>query len=292
MNLFLQEKWHAFMAEMGAISGYRALSTPEGELFVGEVRRFRQTQWVLFGAPEQGQRTVLDSLFDQARQQGVFRIESRFNMARWREEELPTPARTLLPFGTYRLPLDGDADTLWKRLDPDHRRMIRKAREVGLDIRWEVPCAEFHALMEQTYAFGNAPCPYGLSYLQRLHHHLGSQLLSLGAFQNNKFVAGLLVPLDNHRAYYLHGARSSDAPPGTPVLLHWILLQRLLETGVAAYDLGGARPQTDDPRLRGIFFFKSRFGGPFEACSQWQADLRPWIARGVDTLQHYRELRR
>jgi lipid II:glycine glycyltransferase (peptidoglycan interpeptide bridge formation enzyme) len=60
---------------------------------------------------------------------------------------------------------------------------------------------------------------------------------------------------------------------GSSVLVHLAAIRALQSLGVAAYDLGGARRQTEDARLAGIFRFKERFGGVFEDCLRWRIAL-------------------
>ncbi|MBF0126848.1 MAG: GNAT family N-acetyltransferase, partial [Magnetococcales bacterium] len=209
---------------------------------------------------------------------------------RWPESGLPPPAEVSMPFGTYLVPLAATPEALWSGLHPHHRRQISKAKKAGVEVVWHWDATRFHPLLEETYALGGKKTQFSVPYLRTLLHHLQGRVLTVGAVNAGELVAALMIPHDAARGYYLHGGRSVGAPSGAAHLLHWEVMLRLRSMGVGAYDLGGARLETEDPRLAGIFTFKSRFGGLFEPCVWWRADVQPVKARLVDVLSGLREL--
>ncbi|MBF0428323.1 MAG: GNAT family N-acetyltransferase [Magnetococcales bacterium] len=267
MTVFLSEAWLQVMLESGAVSGIVPLL--EG-VHVGAIRSYGQTRWALFGSWEEKQAEGLQEIFQQARRAGVYAVGSHFNMARWPAEVVtPLGAEVIDPFGTYCVNLTQSEETLWRGLHAKHRNVIRRAQESGLEIRsldWEA----FIPVMATTYRKGGRENPFGEKYLHALRRHMGETLFAVGVYAQGQLQAGAIIPFDRQRGYYLHGATIADPVLGAANLLHWEIMRMLRNQGVATYDLGGARRESDDVRLQGIFRFKERFGGIFEPCCHWQ----------------------
>lgn len=276
MNPFLSAAWLQVMQASGAVSGCVEIPCAEGSAWVGEARMFGMRKWVLYGEFGQDARDLWQQLLQRAKAAPVFRVESTFNMSRWREDHFwPEGIRRLQSFGTYALDLTQSEADLWQGVHGKHRNMIRRAEREGVVVENRLDLTLFHDLLLQTYGRGGKTPGYSLAYLESLQRHLGENLVMAGAYKAGELMAGLLVPFGCQRGYYLHGATRPGGTPGASNLLHWQVMRQLRHKGVGVYDLGGARLQTDDPRLRGIFQFKQRFGGVYEPCIYWEKVIRP-----------------
>ncbi|MBF0212782.1 MAG: hypothetical protein HQM00_04350, partial [Magnetococcales bacterium] len=161
MSFFLEEPWLRVMREIGSISDWRAVAL-EGlpAAHVGVVRGWGQSRWVLYGSWEPSSGAGLPHLFQQARKAGVLSVESRFNMARWPEEQVRTlGAEVIEPFGTYRVDLRQSEEALWQGVHSKHRNVIRHARSHGVELVPELDREAFLSAMEATYRRGGRQNP-------------------------------------------------------------------------------------------------------------------------------------
>ncbi|MBF0141127.1 MAG: peptidoglycan bridge formation glycyltransferase FemA/FemB family protein [Magnetococcales bacterium] len=286
MNYFLGEAWITLLARTGSIARPRRLHVGGDAIWVGEYQNVRQRKWQLYGSDESGGSAWLQELFAQGRDAGVFQIECAFNMARWSDQELlHTLGVTITEeFGTYEIDLRGDEAALWSGVHSSHRTKINRGKREGLQVCFSFDCDPFISLMDQTYARGGDDNPFSRDYLQLLLATSGSDMLLVGITSPRGLEAGSIIPLDAERGYFLHGATRLDAPPGASALLHWQTMLALKERGIPLYDLGGARRETQNPRLKGIFQFKERFGGRFQPCWYWRKVIHPgrkWLHDGT-----------
>lgn len=226
------------------------------------------------GPPEQAR--ALGALLRLARRNGVHELVSRSNMARWTGAGLDVVLASAErePFGTYLIDLTRPPDALRAALHSEHRRVLRRSEAAGVVIVPSVEAAAFEALLDTTYGRGGRSHAFGPGYLRRLIEAPAVDLLAWSAWCEGALQAAVVVPFDNERAFFLHGASLPRPAPGATVALHWAVMRELSSRGVARYDLGGARRRTEDPRLRGIFRFKRRLGGIFEDCVRWRTRLR------------------
>jgi len=221
---------------------------------------------------------ALEAVLGAARRNRVDLVESTFNMARWGEaiRDLVRDGR-VEEFGTYVVDLAAGIAAVREGIHKKHRQGLRKAEKADLEVRTAADPVAFAELMQLTYAHGGKDNPFTASYLRRLLAPGALSQLYVGVYERGVLAAGLVVPFDERRGYYLHGASRRDAGPGASILGQVVVMEQLVARGVPTYDLGGARRETDDPRLAGIFRFKRRFGGTFEPCLRWRL---PLTARG------------
>jgi len=144
-----------------------------------------------------------------------------------------------------------------------------------VEVRHHVDAEGFLALMDVTYSRGGKRRPFSDAYLRRLIERPGFSVVAVSAWAQGQLQAALLIPHDTHTAYFLHGASLQRPVTGSNVVCHWAAMRRLKERGVSDYDLGGARRETEDRRLSGIFRFKRHFGGPFVESVRWRLPLTP-----------------
>lgn len=196
------------------------------------------------------------------------------------------------PFGSYRLDLREDVDTLFKGLHSKHRNVIRKVQDrvevkVGLE---QFP--HFYRLYAQTMARS------GLAYeseaqLTDFANLLGpSRLHCAVVYYNGGALGALMGPKNSDGFHYLWGGSQLPTPlNGAVNYLHWHSIQQLKAEGVERYDFVGARlGDISGTKYEGIQRFKSRFGGQLVRGCLWKMDLQPWKANlynGMMQLSHF-----
>ncbi|NGZ07663.1 MAG: GNAT family N-acetyltransferase [Magnetococcales bacterium] len=275
-NPFLNKPWLEVMRATRSISAIEPVTIGSQTLHVGVVRTKGQTRWDLFGSFADPDGSGLEELFQVARHRGAMAVACRFNMARWPEEVVTRLGCELLePFGTYQVDLTQDENRLWHNLHPKHRNAIRRARELGVTVTTTLHFPTFCQAMQATYQRGDRDNPFSAAYFSALEQQMQGHMLGVTAHVAGAFQAGAIIPYGTVCGFFLHGATIDAPTPGAATLLHWEIMRLLKEREVASYDLGGARPNSDDPRLQGIFRFKERFGGPFEPCRHWQRVVHP-----------------
>jgi hypothetical protein len=276
LSTFFTKEWMKSLVEGKEITEYQGITIDGETIHVSVVRAAGQKKWVLYGSFSENGQEGLKQLFHQARQQGIFQVESNFNMARWENRDMLEEMVTITePFGTYLIDLSLEKETLFSNLHRHHRRTVRYANREGLVVDFNLKIEELENLMALAYRKTGRDNPFKRSYFQALKRRFQKNYLLAGVISNQGVEAALLVPYDQQRGYYLHGGARMDGVRGAANLLHWEMILRLKEMGVLYYDLGGARASTDDPRLKGIFKFKERFGGKFVPCFYWQKVIHP-----------------
>lgn len=296
MSIFLSKNWVNAAAECYAYIQPRRIELGDDEIYLGESNFFGFKKWRLYGEFESDVERKLALLFKRSKAERVFLVESNFNMSRWQcRDILQKQARIVMDFGTYMVLLSPSEAEIWQKVRSHHRRAIRKAGKMGVEVRFELNLTEFKELLDQTFARGGKRNRQGLPCLTAIQKNLKSNLILAGAYHEGVLQSGVVVPYDESRGYFLLAATATACAPGSSNLLHWAVIKELKSRGVKGYDLGGARRLTDDPRLQGIFKFKERFGGEFVDCYYWEkvVDQRAYTVyralrrlRGV--LTHYR----
>ncbi len=274
MSIFTGKKWINVVSAIHKSIQTKCINLAGDKVYFGEWKLFTLKKWLLYGELETNVEQKLGLLEKQAKTKNVFLIESNFNMSRWQcLGLLEKYGQITMPFGTYIINLDLSEAELWKNLHSKHRNVIRRALKKEVEIKHELDLTEFKVLLDHTYAKGGKSNRFNLKYLTSLQSNLKGSLIAAGAYHRGVLQAGLIVPFDQARGYYLHGATLPNCILGSSNLLHWEIIKELKSRGVKEYDLGGARRKTDDPRLRGIFRFKARFGGEFIDCYYWEKIL-------------------
>lgn len=180
-------------------------------------------------------------------------------------------------FGSYVVNLELPLEELWTNLHGKHRNVIKKAREIGVEIT-EGPAnlAVCFALIDATMK-RNQKLSVSLDDLERLRRNLGTHVAFYVASQDNvPQGAAVLVWNTGHTAYYLYGG-TVDAPVGGAMnLLHWQAMSDMKARGVREYDFVGARLKpVAGSKLESIQRFKERFGASLKQGYLWKYPLKP-----------------
>jgi len=286
MNIFCTKAWSDIIAGNNSFIKTVCIDFDGSDIYFSEWSFWGFKKWILYGEIGKNEDKLLDRVLQSALKKGIFAIESNFNMSRWQNRDyLEKKGKITREFGTYIVDLLDVEDILWGKVHSKHRNVIRRALKEGVEIKYQLNLYDFIKLMEYTYAKGEQNNPYNLNYLQSITEKLPDNLISAGAYYKGKLQSGILVPYDEHRGYYLHGATADDAVLGSSNLLQWEIIKMLKNIGAKEYDFGGARKESADPRLNGIFKFKERFGGRFVDCYFWEIVLQPTKYKFINMLK-------
>jgi FemAB-related protein (PEP-CTERM system-associated) len=155
-----------------------------------------------------------------------------------------------------RLPLPGDSEQLWKKLDAKVRNQVRKGQKSSLDLCWggQELVDEFHAVFNENMRDLGTPA-YGKRFFRALLEQFADRAEIGVARLGGKPVACCLL---------LHGWGISEVPSASSLrafnstcanmLLYWTMLQRAIARGQTEFDFGRSSP--DSPTYR----FKKQWG--------------------------------
>ncbi|MBF0191049.1 MAG: GNAT family N-acetyltransferase [Magnetococcales bacterium] len=281
-HFFLGSAWMEVMRKAGHIHRSIAIHTTPDPIWLGESALLKGKYWHLYGTPEPNTENDLRQILYQAKRQKAITVQCRYNMARWVDREMleRNGCQIIEPFGTWVIDLTQDLQTLWNQLHPHHRRLVRKAMRLpDLEMRPLERLQDLVPMLESTYQRGGKSNPFSMPYLEAVQSMEDPRLIRRGVYFQDRLIAGLVVPYDAQRGYFLHGGIADDAPGGISAWMHWQIFALLRELSIPEYDLGGARPDSPDPRLRGISLFKERFGGTFKPCWYFESCFRPWTRK-------------
>ena len=249
-------------------------------------------RWKLFGSPLAGWQTVsLGPAFDPARfDTGAFAT----TLVEYLEREHDIDHVELLHHGldpaamqaagfegepapTYRAPLyPGDSARTFKQLKDSAKRNIKRARRLGLVVRFEEDerfVDEHYAQVQEVYRRGGYTVPFSKERVLAFFRHLkqsgnlvavsvylpgGRTCIATGFFT----IEGteLLLWMWAHRGHY-RWYRPSE-------LMTWAVMERAIERGCTTFDFMGRGP------------FKAKFGAEVDETKiRWMRGRRRWLMR-------------
>jgi lipid II:glycine glycyltransferase (peptidoglycan interpeptide bridge formation enzyme) len=184
-----------------------------------------------------------------------------------------------LPNNTYRtflLDLDPGLDELRKRLDPKWRNKLTRSEKNNLTVSSGTGSEQFRTfchIYKEMLARKAFQTTINVEEFALIQEHLpeSHRMWVLICEDRGLPVAGLVASAMGDSAIYLLGATSDQGLNAKgSYLLQWTFIQRLKESGIRWYDLGGIDP-VGNP---GVYSFKKGFSGadvvqmsPAVACS-------------------------
>jgi hypothetical protein len=169
-----------------------------------------------------------------------------------------------IPFRTLIIDLDKPLDHIWKALDKDARRGVRKAQRLG--VKASIACTKqewkdyynLHVLHSREKHY--TPEPY-VFYEEMFKLHRKNRCRLFVAKLKNRIIAGVLCLIYRK---HLVGIRSASQiaflkyQPNN--LVHWKSIEWAKEHGVTIYDWDGL-PLEETRYLRGVYEYKKRWDG-------------------------------
>jgi CelD/BcsL family acetyltransferase involved in cellulose biosynthesis len=182
-----------------------------------------------------------------------------------------------LDFETYVLDVDRAEDELTRNLHYECRRMVKRARQRGIEVRAETDVGfvdEFMAMSEQVFArWGKRP-QYDGEFLRRLWRRLSpsGSVLALSSWLDGKRLTTYFLLRDAQTMYACYAASWDAArPTGSGNLTQWEAILAAKRGGLRHYDFisasgsAGAFKATFGPERRLAATHWSKAGSRLEA---------------------------
>ncbi|HUW39940.1 MAG TPA: hypothetical protein VMV90_02950 [Rectinemataceae bacterium] len=181
------------------------------------------------------------------------------------------------PFSTLLVDIGRQPELVLADMHKVNRVQIQKAEREGLSWRNDVRVEEF---VERYNAFAAEKSIAPIS-AERVASFKDSAFLSLVELDGVVLAQHFhIVDAAESRARFVYGSSGRFSEGSDPALIgranrwcHWRDMLHFRESGIATYDFGGYAPDTEDPVLRGINEFKSRFGGAIVREDHWLSPL-------------------
>ena len=167
------------------------------------------------------------------------------------------------PRCTYTVDTTLPSEALWKQLDNKTRRLVRKARTRGLEVKTSREPDDlssflsiYQATMRRRHLTSLRDPDALLPLLIQLENEGKAKLFV--ATSEGKIVAGALLLLHKQRAYgWLAGSNPESWLLSPNEVLIWNQIEWASKLGYSSIDLGG----TPSQRTHGLHIFKRHFGG-------------------------------
>ena len=213
------------------------------------------------GGNQDTEKWILKNIEKQLRRLGVFRIEFASYHSLNSKDLLPSFGYEIDYRHEYEFDLTRDLDDLFKAILKKKRRLLRKAKKLGVITR-EVNSFEavqlvedFHNISMERRGLSHSKMDQrSITALKTLFESMRIRVLI--SYLKDEPVCGDLLGVFNGRAY---GLRSGSSDLGNqnyaPAHLRWTAINILKDQGFTSYNLGGARQEES-----GLRKFKQEFG--------------------------------
>ncbi len=170
------------------------------------------------------------------------------------------------PVWTCCIDLQAEEDELFMALDGKLRNQVRRAEKLGCKVSIETGPQSWRLLsemlvrLEEQKGFATT---LGPEFFQRVAENAGAgeYFISVARIDDQPMACGLFANRQNVGTYLLGASDRAYAKVNAPSLLHWRVIQRLRELGVATYDLGGVDWKVNP----NVWQFKRRLNGSISA---------------------------
>lgn len=172
-------------------------------------------------------------------------------------------------FRTLLIDLNRPLDVVWKALDKDARRGVRKAQKLGVEATvantWQEWKEYYNLHVLHSREKNYPPEPYSFyKELFKLHHKNMSRLFI--AKLEKQVIAGNLCLIHRENLIGIRGASLGAYLKYQPNnLAHWKSIEWAKENGVRIYDFDGL-PLEETKYLRGVYNYKKRWDGHVQWC--------------------------
>jgi len=193
------------------------------------------------------------------------------------------------PTYTYVVHID-DLPAAWVRMDKNHRRLIGRCTEQGLQLTMDDDFDAFHHLHLQTHERKGAPLYLPQERFRRFVETLRARNLCRlyhARLPDGRVAATQLVLTGPHPVSHTvcAGAEAELLSLGATAFLRWKVLEDLAAAGYRANDL-------TDAELNSVTTFKSQLGGELSLClevsrpDRWRFRLGRMAASLPDRARH------
>jgi len=180
-------------------------------------------------------------------------------------------------FGSYRIDLSVDEDSLWKQIHAKHKNVIRRAKKEGVLVKiGDHYFDQAYEIIDSTLR-RNHMRMLPKEQLLRMRINMRNSFLVACSFKDEILQSSAIILYSKYGGYYFWGGTSENIVLGANNLLHWEIIKVLKSKKVYQYDFVGARIRPEkSSRLEGIQRFKKRFGASMHRGYLWKYPLKPW----------------
>ena len=174
------------------------------------------------------------------------------------------PIKQIIARHTVAIDLQASQEELLGKMHPKGRYNIKLAGKKGVEIVEETDVENFYPILQETClrdGFNPNPKEFYQTFLSELSKKKKAKLYM--AYYHGKPIAGVLNTYFKNTAIYYYGASSNQYRNlMAPYLLQWHAILEAKQDGYKFYDfLGTADPSNPKDPLKGVTFFKQKFGG-------------------------------
>lgn len=172
--------------------------------------------------------------------------------------------KSIIPRHTNIINLSNSEEEIFNKMHPKGRYNIRLATKKGIIIQEETDIFNFYQILKET-AERDKFYLNSFEYYESMLRTLGKHAKLFMAYAQNVPVAGMLNTYFKNTATYYYGASSSaHRNLMAPYLLQWHAIKDAKLNGYEYYDfLGVADPSNPKDLLKGVTYFKQKFGGEY-----------------------------
>jgi len=200
------------------------------------------------------------------------------------EEVMRTSGYRDEPAATFLVDLRQDEDTLWGNLKPSTRNKIRRAQDQEIKIetvKYDSELAPYHDFFCRCRrSLGlKAPSLRTFNEMWRILRPAG--MLEIFYASRDSEILGGLGAWQHAGVVFEWGSVQSEKAREQKIycsdLLKWELIRRGHAEGHRLYDLAGVVPRPDqaDPKKKGIYDFKAKWGGAFRSFNTYTKPVKP-----------------
>ena len=216
----------------------------------------------------QAEKRFLNSVIDFFRDKGVDIIIPASTNTIFRT--YPDNA-VVAPYGTYLIDLKQSEEKLWSNLNTSHRRLIRRAKDNGVEIKDGMPQLKtVYQFVKETFKRASIPFMKYENFCRFVRSFEGNIKIFIAEYKG-EIQCCLVASFSFYRAYSIYGGSAPRLLPGANHLLHWHAIQEFKGAGVTHFDFSGTRINPEKgSKQEGIMTFKKRFGGELIQGYMWK----------------------
>ena len=196
-----------------------------------------------------------------------------------------------LPVREWHLALDGTLDRIWQGLNPDHRRLVRRAHRRGIVVTEGTP-GDLPILWKAVRSLARRKglpmrSERALTEMARIWMECGEGLFLLAQRKGRVLGASLSTRFGPEALGHFMADDGSSRADGVVHALYWAFLSWAHRLGAKVANLGGVAAHPGRPgSLAGLETFKRHFGGrPVTYVGEWDAVFDPGAYRMLRALE-------
>jgi len=181
-----------------------------------------------------------------------------------------------VPWGTYEVPLDGDADYLFNSFNQKCRNVIRKAVKSHVVINKTDEITSVYENIKSTLLRQKSIHFPSLEYLNNLSQ-MNDNVVFFCSIKDDLMQGSLVLLYDDYKGYAMYAGSIQKPVTGSIDLLHYEAMKFLQTKNIKKYDFVGTRLNIQKgSKQEGIDRFKRKFNPKLEKGYAFRVIIRPF----------------